>query len=52
MTLCVSVKEAQMTRLPAYKEEFLASVAKFSMRSSMSDIKRLNRGQKLGEYCI
>jgi len=50
MTLCVSVKEDQTTRLSANKEEFLTSVAKVSLRSSMSNTKRLNRGQKLGEY--
>jgi len=48
MTLYVAVKANQKTR----KEEFLVSMAKISARSSMSNRKRLNRGQKLGEYCI
>jgi len=52
MTLCVSVKEDQLKRLPAYKEEFLASVAKVSVRLSISNTKRLDGEKKLGKYCI
>jgi len=51
MTLCVSVKKEQLIMLPAYKK-VLAFVAKFLLRSSPSNTKSLNRGQKLGEYRI
>jgi len=44
MSLYVSVKE--ITRLPAYKDEFLVTVAKAWVRSSMSNMKRLNIGHR------
>jgi len=45
--MCVC-NDDQMTRLPAYKEEFLASMVKVSMTSSISNAKRLTREHKLG----